>query len=602
MAKPYAQTGHGSSSGTTDESSLPHGEASRRAADDNADASKADWGLSDAKDESKLSRILGLVLVLVLAGVFSFIAYRKYNEARLHPAPDTAANGPISGQQPAGIETQASTNGEAQNQAAAAANNPSPDAVGGAAIATNSAAPNQSQSAFQLDDSASANAPFHPKGSGAATDGSAEKRTGEPARKAQTAANENDVNPFGDTVNNATPPNANAEKANQPESNRPSRPDSRPVATGEQAEPLFDNTDPQPGAATSRRNGQIAADAASMPQQESGKVSAQFQQPVQTAHSEPAASIQVGAAANPPAQSEPGTNDLLRDSPKPAAIAKEDRQSMPAGGGPNGQKAPATGLLDQEEPVPTTTKRDPSPVGAGAPTSLDAGASGRASDNTTAHVGVVPSPPSETTRGSDNEDLFAAKTADTSAAPQTKRSISPSSPVGPGADSALNEPGDYYVVKPQDSFWTISRQKYGTARYFRALAELNKAHVPDPARMRPGVKVSTPPAEILETRFAQFLPKGTAVEVASGERPAGKSGSAGFFTSADGKPMYRTGESDTLSNIAARHLGRASRWIQIYEMNRDRLATPNQLKIGTELALPADSSNVAVTNDGAERR
>jgi nucleoid-associated protein YgaU len=215
---------------------------------------------------------------------------------------------------------------------------------------------------------------------------------------------------------------------------------------------------------------------------------------------------------------------------------------------------------------------------------------------------VVPSPPSETTRGSDNEDLFAAKIADTSAAPQTKRSISPSSPVGPGADSALNEPGDYYVVKPQDSFWTISRQKYGTARYFRALAELNKAHVPDPARMRPGVKVSTPPAEILETRFAQFLPKGTAVEVASGERPAGKSGSAGFFTSADGKPMYRTGESDTLSNIAARHLGRASRWIQIYEMNRDRLATPNQLKIGTELALPADSSNVAVTNDGAERR
>ena len=171
-----------------------------------------------------------------------------------------------------------------------------------------------------------------------------------------------------------------------------------------------------------------------------------------------------------------------------------------------------------------------------------------------------------------------------------------------GSDTTLNEPGDSYVVQPQDNFWTISRKKYGTARYFRALAELNKSHVPDPTRMRPGAKVSTPPAEILETRFAQFLPKGTAVEVASGERPAGKSGPAGFFTSAEGKPMYRTGEKDTLSNIAARHLGRSSRWIQIYEMNRDKLATPNQLKIGTELALPGDASNVAVTNDNSDRR
>ncbi len=339
-----------------------------------------------------------------------------------------------------------------------------------------------------------------------------------------------------------------------------------------------------------------------MPQQESGQASVQFQQPVQTAHSEPAASTHVAAAPNPPAQSEPGTNDLLSDSPKGAAIAKDDRQSMPAGGTPNGQKAPAAGLLDQEEPVPTTAKRDPSSVGAGATASLDAAPSGQALGNTTVHMGAAPSPPSEATKGSDNEDLFTAKTGNAPSAPQMKRSISPSSPVGPAADAALNEPGDFYVVQPQDSFWTISRKKYGTARYFKALAELNKPHVPDPARMRPGVKVSTPPTEILETRFAQFLPKGTAVEVASGERPAGKSGPAGFFTSSDGKPMYRTGENDTLSNIAARHLGRASRWIQIYEMNRDRLATPNQLKIGTELSLPPDASNVAVTNDGGERR
>lgn len=120
--------------------------------------------------------------------------------------------------------------------------------------------------------------------------------------------------------------------------------------------------------------------------------------------------------------------------------------------------------------------------------------------------------------------------------------------------------------------------------------------------MRPGVKVSTPPTEILETQYSQFLPKGSAVEVASGERPAGKLGPPGFFTSVDGKPMYRTGEKDTLSDIAAKHLGRASRWIQVFEMNRDKLTSPNQVKVGTELVLPADASNVALSNENDDRR
>jgi hypothetical protein len=400
MAKPNAQTGHGSGSGTADESALPHGETSRRAADDNADASKADWGLPNAKDESKLSRILGLVLVLVLAGVFSFIAYRKYNEARLHPTQETTASGPISPQPPAGSETQGSANGETQG-AALEANNPSQDTAGGAAVAANATRSKQSQSAFQLDDSPNENAPFHPRGSGQTTDRSAEKRTGEPPRNPQTAANDNDVNPFNETANNATP-NANAEQANQPDSNRRNRPATKSVASGEQAEPLFDTPGQQPGPARARQNGQVPADAASMPQQESGRASMQFQQPVQTAHSEPAASTPAAAAPNPPVQTEPGTNDLLNDSPKPAAIAKDDHHSMPPGEGPIGQKAPAGGLLDQEERVPTTAQNDSSSGRVGSPTSLDAAQGRQASGNATVHVGAAPSPPSETIKSSDS--------------------------------------------------------------------------------------------------------------------------------------------------------------------------------------------------------
>ena len=81
MAKPNPQASHSPFGGTTDESSLAHGEASRGGAEDDG-GSEADWEVPAAHDNSRLSRILGLVLVVVLAGVFSFVAYRKYDEAR----------------------------------------------------------------------------------------------------------------------------------------------------------------------------------------------------------------------------------------------------------------------------------------------------------------------------------------------------------------------------------------------------------------------------------------------------------------------------------------------------------------------------------------
>ncbi|HXY35608.1 MAG TPA: LysM domain-containing protein [Planctomycetaceae bacterium] len=115
------------------------------------------------------------------------------------------------------------------------------------------------------------------------------------------------------------------------------------------------------------------------------------------------------------------------------------------------------------------------------------------------------------------------------------------------------------------------------------------------------MKVSTPPAELLEERYSQYLPPGTKVQVAAAEEDA-KSTPTGFFVKPDGTATYRTGEHDTLSDIAARHLGRSSRWIQIYEMNRDKLSSPNQLKVGIELTLPGDASSVGLSSEEDDRR
>ncbi|NOX57113.1 MAG: LysM peptidoglycan-binding domain-containing protein [Planctomycetes bacterium] len=177
------------------------------------------------------------------------------------------------------------------------------------------------------------------------------------------------------------------------------------------------------------------------------------------------------------------------------------------------------------------------------------------------------------------------------------------SPLSPGSKKSLPAPfssggrSGTYVVQENDTFWTISKRVYGTARYFQALALYNKHRVPDPQRMRPGTKIETPAPDVLKARFPQLFAR---VKAAGGDRaPAGGKGKSeappGFFLGLSGEPLYRVGKSDTLTQIAQKHLGRSSRWIQIYQLNRDRLKDPNDLKIGRSCACPPTPAGCALS-------
>ena len=146
---------------------------------------------------------------------------------------------------------------------------------------------------------------------------------------------------------------------------------------------------------------------------------------------------------------------------------------------------------------------------------------------------------------------------------------------------------EVYVVQPGDNYWRISRNQYGTSRFYMALARLNKQRVEDPRRLKPGMKLHTPSIESLYQRYPELFPNG--VQTVTARRSEGL---RGFFLAKDGRPMYRTGRSDTLSAIAQNHLGRASRWKQIYQLNRDTLKNPNEVKDGLVLVLPDDASQV----------
>lgn len=185
----------------------------------------------------------------------------------------------------------------------------------------------------------------------------------------------------------------------------------------------------------------------------------------------------------------------------------------------------------------------------------------------------------------------------------------------PSGTTASAPKGELYTIAPNDNFWTISRRQYGSGRYFAALAKHNQDRVADPQRLRPGMQISTPPAAALEAKYPELIDKSGAAAapaprtssiagdgrplfahpsaaLPASEAPASGAQQAGYFYSKSGEPMYRIGGDDTLGSIAQKHLGRASRWTEIFSQNREILKNPENLTVGTVIRLPPDASKV----------
>lgn len=139
-----------------------------------------------------------------------------------------------------------------------------------------------------------------------------------------------------------------------------------------------------------------------------------------------------------------------------------------------------------------------------------------------------------------------------------------------------------YEVQPNDSYWTISEKLYGTGAYFKALVQHNQGKGMDEERLQPGQLVLAPSVTELEKAYPDLCPKPNRRETLQNRT-----------SMVSTRPRHRTGrtytvaEGDTLFNIARYELGKASRWVEIYELNRDVLGKDfNYLTPGTQLSLP----------------
>jgi nucleoid-associated protein YgaU len=152
-----------------------------------------------------------------------------------------------------------------------------------------------------------------------------------------------------------------------------------------------------------------------------------------------------------------------------------------------------------------------------------------------------------------------------------------------GTDAAPLVDGKYRVM-PGDNFWTISQKAYGNGSYFKALEEHNRERFPNSDKLPVGQEVRVPPARELEEQYPDLLPR---PRTAAAERErAAMNASAREDISGRGR-VYKVQEGDTLFDIARDQLGKASRWSEIYDLNRAQLGNDfNFLSPGTELVLP----------------
>jgi nucleoid-associated protein YgaU len=145
---------------------------------------------------------------------------------------------------------------------------------------------------------------------------------------------------------------------------------------------------------------------------------------------------------------------------------------------------------------------------------------------------------------------------------ETPKALPP--PETPGVVRAVVTPEfTEYTVVPGDTFERIARKQLGSSAKAGLIARANP--FVDPSRLKPGrtLRIPRDPENI----------SGKTIEIA-GRPPA------------DPANTYTVESGDTLSGISQRLYGESKYADLIFQANRDKLASKNDLKIGQSLIIP----------------
>lgn len=161
-----------------------------------------------------------------------------------------------------------------------------------------------------------------------------------------------------------------------------------------------------------------------------------------------------------------------------------------------------------------------------------------------------------------------------------------------------NDPqGSSYVVQSNDNYWSISERLFGTGAYFQALAKHNAKKFPREDKLQTGDVIFAPSAAELERLYPELCPSPARRELTENRTPAAT------VPARSGSKVYIAREGDNVVDIARQELGKASRWTEIYELNKTAFDKQSlDVAAGTQLLLPDDGPAMSQRTEPGSRR
>lgn len=139
---------------------------------------------------------------------------------------------------------------------------------------------------------------------------------------------------------------------------------------------------------------------------------------------------------------------------------------------------------------------------------------------------------------------------------------------------------DIHRVQSGDTFSSLALMYYGGERYTQFLIDTNP-QIHDPNRLNLGAEIRIPPLPDAAKASTSGAPTARPASPTAGQTTG-----AHRRTAAEAR-TYRVKPGDTFYGIARDELGAASRWKELFELNRQMVnGDPKQLQVGQVLTLP----------------
>ncbi len=177
--------------------------------------------------------------------------------------------------------------------------------------------------------------------------------------------------------------------------------------------------------------------------------------------------------------------------------------------------------------------------------------------------------------------------------PDPARAIPDALPGPPQPHAVIPPEWIEYQLQKDDTLATVSERFYGTTAHADAIARMNSFMSPRNMTAGRTIKIPKDPANTQGKPSPEPVPAPPALAVNQSPAPAPMNPSPEPSPEAPKPIEYTVRSGDTLSEIAGHFYGDSTLSDHIYRANKDRLRSPDALKLGQKLVIPPKPSKAS---------